>query len=212
MGDPDYESEELLAYELGYRVVPVKSLSLDVTAFYNDYGNLRSNRHDEYSFQGTHVVQPLLFDNEWKGEIYGIELAGAWQTTDWWRWDIAYSYLKTRIETSKELNDNPQIEVGPRHQVSFRSAMNFRKDLDLNLWLRYVDDVKAMNATSNWVSEIDSYLTLDACLTWRPIKDLEFSLVAQNLLDDEHPEYTQESFTLPTEVERGVCGKVTWRF
>jgi iron complex outermembrane receptor protein len=212
VGDSNYDSEELLAYELGYRVVPAKSLSLDVTAFYNDYDNLRNNIADEASFQGTHVVQPLPFDNKWKGEIYGIELAAAWQAADWWRLDIAYSYLRTRIDASNEREDNPQVQVSPRHQVSLRSAMNLRKDLDMDLWLRYVDDVKAINARAASVYEIDSYLTLDARLAWRPIKDLEFSLVGQNLLDDKHPEYIQENFTLPTEIERSIYGKVTWSF
>ena len=212
VGDSDYDSEELLAWELGYRVVPAKSLSLDVTAFYNDYDNLRSNEVDELSFQGTHIVQILPFDNKWKGEIYGIELAGVWQAADWWRLDIAYSYLRTRIDAISEHKDNPQVQIGPRHQVSLRSAMNFRKDLNMDLWLRYVDDVKAINARAASVSEIDSYLTLDARLAWRPIKDLEFSLVGQNLLDDKHPEYIQENFTLPTEIERSIYGKITWRF
>ncbi|WP_172680378.1 hypothetical protein [Methylomonas koyamae] len=41
---------------------------------------------------------------------------------------------------------------------------------------------------------------------------VELALVGQNLLDNRHLEYIQESFTLPTEVQRGVYGKITWEF
>ncbi|MEI2782511.1 MAG: TonB-dependent receptor [Candidatus Competibacter sp.] len=36
-GDAAFDSETLTAYELGYRVLPSERLSLDFTAFYNDY-------------------------------------------------------------------------------------------------------------------------------------------------------------------------------
>jgi len=61
-------------------------------------------------------------------------------------------------------------------------------------------------------TEIDSYFTLDLRLAWRPNDKVEIALVGQNLLDDEHPEFVQESFTMPTEVECGVYGKITWKF
>src|SRR5205807_8085996 len=39
-GSPLFRSEDLLAYEVGYRVQATSSFSLDVAAFYNDYTNL----------------------------------------------------------------------------------------------------------------------------------------------------------------------------
>jgi len=44
MGSDDFDSEDLLAYELGYRCRPWDWLSLDVAAFFHDYDNLRSLR------------------------------------------------------------------------------------------------------------------------------------------------------------------------
>ena len=41
-GGPDFDSEELLAYELGYRVQPFSRLALSLAAYYNDYDDLRS--------------------------------------------------------------------------------------------------------------------------------------------------------------------------
>ena len=41
---PDFMSEELLAYELGYRAQPVERFSWDLALFYNVYEELRSRR------------------------------------------------------------------------------------------------------------------------------------------------------------------------
>jgi len=210
-GDHDYESEELMAYELGYRVAPIRNLSFDLTVFYNDYDRLRSGVLDRPVPQGPYIEQPLRFDNEIKNHSYGFELASVWQAAYWWRWDLAYSYLRSdfdvRIELDKEVNSD-----GPKHQVSLRSVMNIKKELDLDLWLRYVDDVKAVNITALSRTEIESYLTLDARLAWRVRRNIELSLVGQNLLDAKHPEYVHEFYAIPTQIERSMYGKITWHF
>src|SRR6059036_6256 len=41
-GSHQFNSEDLLAYELGYRVQATKNLSLDIATFYNNYSNLRT--------------------------------------------------------------------------------------------------------------------------------------------------------------------------
>ena len=210
-GNSDYESEELIAYELGYRILPAKSLSIDLTLFYNDYHKLRSTELAQYIIKGVYIEQPLVFDNELKGETYGAELATAWQATDWWRLDMAYSYLEIAMDTNNA-QDKIQNSDGPQHQISLRSAMNLTQDLDLDIWLRYVDDVKAIHATRMALIDIKDYLTLDVRMAWRLHKNVEISVAGQNLLDDKHPEYVQESFTMPTEIERSIYAKITWRF
>jgi iron complex outermembrane receptor protein len=212
IGNSDYDSsEELIAYELGYRIVPHKSLSFDLSAFYCEYDNLRGFKGEPPSFQGTYIEQAQRFKNMREVETYGFELAGLWQITDLCRVDMAYSYYKTRKDT-RELLDRTQNSDAPKHQVSLRAAVNLRQDLDLDIWLRYVDEIKTFYALSMADLDIDSYLTLDARLAWRPCDNLEISVVGQNLLDDKHPEYLQESYTMPTEIERSLYGKITWRF
>ncbi|MBH0203918.1 MAG: TonB-dependent receptor [Nitrospira sp.] len=63
------------------------------------------------------------------------------------------------------------------------------------------------------VAQVPSYLTLDLRLGWRPTKQLELSLVGQNLLDSHRPEFREPILTsAPTEIQRSIYGKVTWRF
>jgi len=215
LGDSDYHSEELLAYELGYRIVPARSLSMDLTAFYNDYDDLRSVQFCERSFQAEYLDQPLdqrlKFNNEIKGKTYGIELASVWQAAEWLRYDLAYSHLRIRMDSRDEI-DKLQYNDGPLHQVSLRSAVNFGKNLDLNLCLRYVDVVSAINGRRMSRFDIDGYFTFDVCLAWRPSDNVELSLAGHNLADGEYLEYVQDNFTLPTQIERSVYGKLTWRF
>ncbi len=91
----------------------------------------------------------------------------------------------------------------PTHQFVLRSQWEFAKNLDLDLALYYVDDLPALN--------VPNYTRLDLRLGWRPRKDLEFSLVGQNLLDDRHLEFA--SFDLVgSEIPRSVYGKVVWRW
>jgi hypothetical protein len=45
-----------------------------------------------------------------------------------------------------------------------------------------------------------------------PFRELEVMLAGQNLLDDGQVRYLSEYQTPATEIERGVYGKVTWRF
>ena len=53
---------------------------------------------------------------------------------------------------------------------------------------------------------------MDIRLAWRPVNNLELSLVGQNLLAKHHLEYIQEAFTTATEIDRGVYGKLAWQF
>ena len=83
--------------------------------------------------------------------------------------------------------------------------MDLRENLELNLWLRYTDSLPNRN--------IDHYTTLDVRLGWRPLKNLEMALIGQNLLDDQHPEFTADYLdTESTEMERSFYGKITWEF
>ena len=60
---------------------------------------------------------------------------------------------------------------------------------------------------------IRQLLVLDVRVGWQPIKNLELSLVGQNLLENHHPEFRPEILDVPSsEIERSVYAKVVWRF
>src|SRR6266498_4277951 len=86
-GGTNFISEELLAYELGYRIQPHQKLSLSLATFYNQYDHIRSIRPGP----------PFIIGNDLRGESYGVELSGTCQVTDWWRVTAGYTYNQKNL-------------------------------------------------------------------------------------------------------------------
>src|SRR5262245_11484570 len=88
-GGPDFDSETLIAYELGYRVQPYSPLSFSISTFYNDYDELRSL---EPAGATSFVVE-----NKLGGETYGVELSATYQVNEWWRVRGGYTFLEKHL-------------------------------------------------------------------------------------------------------------------
>lgn len=206
-GNPDLEAEELLAYEAGYRFQASDDLSLDLALYYNDYKNL-------ITYQTT--ATGLEFFNGLEGNTYGFELSSEWTATSWLKSELSYSYINLHIDKADTVSSELQVvaeKSSPKHQLSVRTNIAMRKNLHLNLWGRYVDQVKAATTVALRSDiEVDSYFELDANIIWQPREGLELMLAGQNLLDNRHLEFVQEQFTSPIEIERSVYAKLTWEF
>jgi len=205
-GSRNFASEELLAYELGYRLQPHPQLSLDVATFYNVYDRLLSiEGPGPPQLSPPGVVIPFVLANNLHGETYGVELWANYQIADWWRWQAGYTYLHMHLRTKPGSADMTSVAAAegssPQHRFLLRSWLDLPANLELDTTLRYVD------ALSN--QRVGAYITLDVRLGWKPIKNLELAVVGQNLLDNRHLEF---SSTLRTEIQRGIYGKVTWRY
>jgi iron complex outermembrane receptor protein len=200
VGNPDLESEVLWAYELGYRVQPTARTSVDVAAFYNVYDNLVGLGEISRLVNGTPGTAEMPFSNTSGGRIYGGEVALTVAPTDSWRLSASYSLLMVDLPGSAP--SNPYERASPRNQVVLRSTYDFSARLSVDAQLRYVDTIQG----------VPSYITADLRLAYRITDQLEFSLVGQNLLDDQHPEQGPFYLTTPTEVPRSFYGKLTWRF
>lgn len=208
IGNKEFASEELLAYEIGYRFVPAKKFSVDATLFYNEYDNIRTGVElpPDYSgmLMGRPIRQGLLLSNGISLTTVGGELAVSFQPSELCKLDLAYSVVKPNKES---------IGGFPRHQVSLRSQINPSDTLELDVWLRYVDEASAsyLRAESSSYA-IDGYVTMDLRLGWQITPQVELSLVGQNLLDGEHMEFVQETFGNAIEIERSFYGKLTYLF
>lgn len=211
VGNRGYGNEKTLAYELGYRNQLSSTLSADIAAFYNNYKDLRTIEPGTASLATTpaplHLSVPFNATNHLRAETYGIEASVEWHPLDWWRIQPSYTYLSMHLYTDHTTDPTAGDAKGqnPAHQISMRSLMSLPHNIELDLWGRYVDRLAA--------AQVPSYLTLDLRLGWRPTKQLEFSLVGQNLLDNHRPEFREPIVSsAPTEIQRSVYGKVTWRF
>ena len=206
-GNRGYESENLIAYELGYRIQPRQELFLDVALFYNDYEDLRTVERGA-PIPGTPVTIPLTYDNNLEGETYGIEFAPSWQVTSEWRISAGYSFLRTQLHAQSGTTDTaaeaPEGD-SPEHQFHVRSFIDLPFNLEFDSALYYVDSL------SN--QDVPSYTRIDFRLGWSPRPNLELSLVVQNAFDPQHPEFgATTALVTPTEIERSVYGQITWRY
>lgn len=208
VADGTFKSEILVAYEAGYRWQTNDRLFLDLAVFYNHYNRLRTL---EPSFNGTSIH--IDGRNNMKGESFGVEVSGEWHPTDWLRLQPAYSALWLNLHTTGGSTDTTSVlaeRAEPRHQVSLRTSLNLGHNVDFDTWVRYVDTLRLPVGTTT--QTIDRYVTVDVRLAWRPLENLELSVVGQNLVEPRHYEYITEIInSTQSQVGRSIYGMITWR-
>ncbi len=212
-GSNDYNSEKLVAYEVGYRFRPANNLFLDVAAFYNDYVDLKGFEFD----QDVILTEPTPYldhrtvsENSFHGESYGGECALIWDLVRDWRLKTVYTFIDLHVSPRDVSTDSysEALREGstPQHQLSVGSLWKPYKRLELDLWTRYVDSLKDIAGNNVPGNSIDSYLTLDAHASWTPSDEWRISLVGRNLLDHRHREFNV------LELERSLYAKLEYMF
>lgn len=199
-GGRNFVSEELLAYELGYRIQPHPRLLLSLATYYNDYDNLRSLEK-----VNPPAPFPLVIANGQEGESYGAELTAEYRVTDWWRLRAGYTEMRINVRPKPGSTDTSKgsgESHDPKRQFSLRSSWDLPGHLEFDTGFRYVSQIANQ--------AVPGYAELDVRLAWRPTPQLELSIVGQNLLHDRHAEFGAPASR--QEIERGVYGKVTWRY
>jgi len=200
VGGTNFVSEELLAYELGYRVKPHARLSLSLAGFYNDYDNVRSVEK-----VNPPAAFPITLGNGQEGESYGAELTADYRATDRWRLRAGYTEMRVNIRPkagSTDTTNGGSETHDPDRQFFLRSSLDLPGHFEFDVAFRYVARIANQN--------VPDYGELDLRLAWQPTPKLEFSVVGQNLLHDHHAEFGAAAGR--QEIERGVYGKVVWRF
>ncbi len=201
LGNPDFESEELIAYELGYRIQPVATLSLQFNGYYNDYTNLRSVEP-----VGA-APFPVLLGNKLEGETYGGSAMVQWRVTDWWKVDGSVNVLHEHFHLksgSRDTTNGSGEANDPDYWFNIRSSLDLPWHLQFDSVLRYVDNLP--NPAT------PSYFALDLRLGWSPTKNLELGVVGRNLLDPHHPEFAGTPTSPTREVDRSVFATVRWKY
>ncbi len=212
LGSHDSVSEEMISYELGYRIQPIDNLSVDFAGFYSVYDNLQSSEVlDPFPISPTDIVFPVVDDNEIHGKTYGFEISANWNVTDYWKLKTGYTFLRMDLShdgasTNFENEADAREGLSPNNQAHILSYLDLPHNLELDTSLYYVDHLTTDN--------VSSYLRLDMRLGWKPTKSLDMSIGMKNMLDGEHFEFsgTTSDRIESTEVERSVYVKITWQF
>jgi iron complex outermembrane receptor protein len=201
-GGPDFTSEIVRAYELGWRGRPSKDLSLTATVYYHDYDHLRS-----VELRAT----PIVVTNGVEGHSYGVELFADWDALPWWRVRLGgfTNAQRTQVKAGRTDSERGLGESSyPDYQLQFRNT--FRIGDDLTLWtsLRRVAEVPGFE--NGAYSYVPGYTEFDTNLVWRLRPDLEVSLGGRNLLHPAHPEIGATA--IRRQIPRTVQAGLRWTF
>jgi Outer membrane receptor for ferrienterochelin and colicins len=205
-GSDRFESETVIAYEAGWRGQLGQWLAGSVSAFFNDYRDVRSLG----ATPGT--IVPLVIGNDVEGTSHGFEVAFDADVLPGWRLHGGYNYLRTDLRVrpgGTDLNNTLNETADPEHQFSIGSSFNLPREVELDLHFRWADTLWVNNGGQ--AGTVPSYAELNARIAVPLADGVEFSLVGRNLLHDHHPENGAPG-AARVEIRRSVFGKVTWRY
>lgn len=209
-GNDQLAAEKLLSYEVGYRTRFGNSLTLDATAFYNEYDDLGTilpmAPYFETSPYPPHRVAGSLYGNAAVARSRGLELAGNWRIDE--RWTLKGSYTRLSLTTSLKSGGSvpvaPKAGDSPADQWQAHGQYQANRDLYFGASLYYRSALTAQN--------LPAYTRADLQMRWRASRELEFGLAARNLLDTQHLELLPVETPSSTEVPRSIFASATWRY
>ena len=207
-GNGEFESEILTAFEAGWRFHARERFSIDLATFVNRYRDLRTVEIAPASLlvlaqiaAGVPPRPPVtLMTTQVNGpgaDTYGGEIALATRLVPGWRIRASYSHLQSSPDRASASS--------PKHQGNFWSQHDISDRWRFDWVVRAVGDITA--------PRIQSYVTADARLAWRPFDRLELAIAGRNLLDRQHPEFLSTTIISPaTETPRSGFLEMKYEF
>lgn len=218
VGNPAFESESNLAFEVGARGQLSGAVSYDLALFTMQYDDIRSFSPrsivcspsgvslllDPLCFLTSEsVVAQYEFTNVNESTISGFEATLDWMARKNFRLRSAVSYA---YEDATEIP--PTLPVGgtyPEWQFSLRSEWSPSEHVDVAALIRYVDEIEFRS--------IDDYWQANLHVRWSPDESWVMSLGVRNLLDDGTVEYNSELGDIVlTEIERTAFLNLRYSF
>jgi iron complex outermembrane recepter protein len=213
LGSDEFESEELIAYEAGYRWRPLAKLSFDLALFYNDYEKLASLELIPEPFidpDDGRIIFPVINVNLTEGRTWGAELLVEWEPIENWLLTASCSHINMELDALGQDNNRGEWLEGatPRNLAGLRSLLTLGERFEIDGQFRYLSGIRLLPADPTGAG-IDAYSELDLRLGWRVSESWTVSLLGQNLLHDDHVE-----FGVPASrgrLERAAYLKADWR-
>jgi iron complex outermembrane recepter protein len=197
-GNPDFQSEVVIAREIGYRLRTIPRVALGVTAFLNSYDKLRSQEPT------PPTGFPIVVGNKHNGRIAGLEIGAQYDPSSRWQIQGSYSGLRETFSFDADSLDptGGRLEHNdPPHQARLRSFSDLPGRFAFDATLRWVAALPA--------PVVPAYTELTLRVAHPLGQHLELEVVGDNLLHDRHLEFVQ--LGPPHAVPRSVFARLTWR-
>lgn len=213
LGNRDFHSEKLLAYELGYRWQATPSLFLDVSAYDNHYRDLASLEVGTPFIDPSdgRTVIPIINVNLTDAHARGVEALINFDPLPFWRVTMNYAYIDLQMDPrGQDLNRGRFLEGStPRNQFGLRSSWDLSGGWQLDAQLRSLSAIESLPQIVSGAG-LPGYTELDIRVAWDVTPDLRLALVGQNLLHPEHLEFGTPAAR--GEIERSVYARMTVHF
>ena len=195
-GGPDFRSEISKVVELGYRAQSSGRTGYSLTVFHARHDHLRS-------------LEPIgggvfSIGNEMEGDTSGLEAWASWHAAATLRLRAGALFLDQDLRLKPGSGDpNGPRAAGndPKHQFTLGASVDLPRGQDLDILLRYVGRLPD--------PEVPGYAALDLRYALAVRRALQLSVVLQNVLDRQHPEFGAPATR--SEIERGVFARLQWQ-
>jgi iron complex outermembrane receptor protein len=196
---PQFRSEKLTAYEVGWRTQPTPAFNASVSVFYNDYTDLRTTS------LGDNGAFPVHFGNGLEGHSQGIEAWASYTPVSWWRLKPGMTLLHEDFHLKPGATDIAGVQTAlghdPSHQFFLHSYMDLSHDVELYAGVRQVAALSDIG--------VPSYCQADVRVSWRATRNLELSVAGTDVLRMRHVETSQPP---PLQIPRNVYAELRWTF
>jgi iron complex outermembrane receptor protein len=204
-GNPNYKSEDLMAFEAGYRVQVGENLSFDAALFNNEYDHLQTQEGMPpivVPGPSPYLLFQLMLQNQLEADSRGGSLAVNWQPLTWLRLQMHYARLNLDLQVKPGSVDANAVNVAgnsPENQIGVHAFLELPNDFSLYAGTRYVDDLPNQG--------VPSYTSLDLSLGWEPTERLRVSFTVNNANDERRLEFGEGRY-----IERRSLLKAVWEF
>jgi iron complex outermembrane recepter protein len=206
--NPGFVPEELIAYEVGHRIL-VGRVYVTTSGFFNRLTNVLSTELETSFVETTNgpprVILPVSFLNGLHGNSHGVDVTGEIRPAPWWRSAANYSLVRiqlTRDPGSRDVSQERRNErLSPVHQFQLSSSIDLPRRITVDWQLRAISALRE--------GPVPAYATSDVRVAWQSTSGVEFALLGQNLHQPHHLEWRDGAVF--TELRRSIVGTVTLR-
>lgn len=213
IGNPNVKDEGLTAFEAGYRAEIAKTLALDLSSYYNLYDHQETEEPAAPFLENTpappHLVIPSTYENLMHGESDGLEMWADWRPASWWTLTPGYAFEQIHMHLAPGSQDTTSVAgaqgASPLHSAQLRSHVR--------VWRGFSWDVSSYFVDRLADPAEPSYTRVDTQVSWNFGETTTLSFVGQNLAQDHHEEFVDETDTERTTlIKRCAFVKFTARF
>lgn len=175
-----FDSETLLNYEVGYKLVdPELGLQLRAALFYQDRKDVQIKSSNPVLRENGSTIFVDFFDNSAQGSSIGLEFSSAWAVTDKFNWAASLGLLDAELNDDDFSRGNGEPAHAPSYQFSTNLSYAVLENLTFNL---NVEGKDTFYFSDSHNEQSERYAFLNTSLVYQ-LEDWAVTAWVKNLTD-----------------------------